>query len=292
MSNNLCVTKKLFLVTATDLEACKFISKGGGGETLEEDYHKNGSVTSTTKNMSLCVETSNVLATSMGTSSSSVSLLQDSTHSTQSTISTIASQATISTNILQAPITAIQSSHDKLDHHIPPPKSIAKLVVANHAATNNCGTVLQKVNPPLNITVLNPSGPLTVVKTLCVTSGVSSTPQFTLVNSTPLNVTNAMGKSPTFTLLNAPVTVVKAITTTPPHTVEKNASADTSSNVITNQTNIAVPSAPGIMENRGHNVFVKNTCPDSTVQDMTQSHKLLTANSFPPTNVSSLEGFI
>lgn len=242
--------------------------------------------------MSLCVETSNVLATSMGTSSSSVPLLEESTCSTQSTISTLASQATISTNILQAPITAIQTNHDKLDQHVPASKSIAKLVVANHAATNNCGAVLQKVNPPLNITVLNPSGPLTVVKTLCVTSGVSSTPQFTLVNSTPLNVTNTMGKSPTFTLLNAPVTVVKAITTTPPHTVDKNASADIASSVVTNQTNIAVQSAPSIMENRGHNVFVKNTCPDSTIQDMAQSHKLLTANSFPPTNVSSIDIFL
>lgn len=234
--------------------------------------------------MSLCVETSSVLATSMGTSSSSVPLLEESTtHSTQSTISTIASQATISTNILQAPITAIQSSQDKFDQHLPPPKSIAKLVVANHAAANNCGAVLQKVNPPLNITVLNPSGPLTVVKTLCVTSGASSTPQFTLVNSTPLNVTNAMGKSPTFTLLNAPVTVVKAITTGPHQTIEKNGDL---CNVGNSQTSISGPNTPSIIENRGHNVFVKNTCPDSTVQDVPQSHKLLTANSFPPTNVS------
>lgn len=233
------------------------------------------------------METSSVLATSMGTSSSSVPLLEESTHSTQSTISTIASQATISTNILQAPITAIQSSHEKLDHqHLPPSKSIAKLVVANHATTNNCGAVLQKVNSPLNITVLNPSGPLTVVKTLCVTSGVSSTPQFTLVNSTPLNVTNAIGKPPTFTLLNAPVTVVKAITTTPPQTVEKNGSIENTTNVINNQSNITLPSTPSIMENRGHNVFVKNTCPDSTIQDMSQNHKILTSNNFSSANVS------
>lgn len=237
--------------------------------------------------MSLCVETSNVLATSMGTSSSSVPLLEESTHSTQSTISTIASQATISTNILQAPITAIQSSHEKIEQHLPPPKSIAKLVVANHATTNNCGAVLQKVNPPLNITVLNPSGPLTVVKTLCVTSGVSSTPQFTLVNSTPLNVSNAIGKSPTFTLLNAPVTVVKAITTTPTQSIEKNGSIENATTIINNQANITVPSASSIMENRGHNVFVKNTCPDSTVPDISQNHKMLTSNSFPSTNVST-----
>lgn len=236
--------------------------------------------------MSLCVETSNVLATSMGTSASSVPLLEESTtQSTQSTISTIASQATISTNILQAPITAIQSGHDKLDQQLPPAKSIAKLVVANHAAANNCGALLQKVNPPLNITVLNPSGPLTVVKTLCVTSGVSSTPQFTLVNSTPLNVTNAIGKPPTFTLLNAPVTVVKAIAANSQQTLEKNGAGETSV-VVNNQANVGVPPAPSIIENRGHNVFVKNTCPDSTVQEMPQGHKLLTANSFPTTNVS------
>lgn len=278
----------IFLVTSIDLETFKFLSKGGGGKLSGgKTIHGDGSVSDAAGNMSLCVETTNVLATSMGTSSSSAPLLEESTnHGMQSTISTIASQATISTNILQAPITAIQSSHhDKLDQHLPPPKSIAKLVVANHATTNNCGTVLQKVNSPLNITVLNPSGPLTVVKTLCVTSGVSSTPQFTLVNSTPLNVTNAMGKSPTFTLLNAPLTVVKAITTAS-QPIEKNGVGEISSNIANNQANLTGQPTSNLMENRGHNVFVKNTSLDSTVQDMPQSHKILTANNFASSNVS------
>ncbi|CAH1976738.1 unnamed protein product [Acanthoscelides obtectus] len=161
---------------------------------------------------------------------------------------------------------------------IPATKGIAKLVVANHPSVTSCGLGLQKVvNPPL-ITVLNPTGPLTVVKSLCVTSGVSSAPQFTLVNS----VTNAaMGKSPTITLLNAPVTVVKAITTAQPVTegVEKNGAEPAN-------LNSTVTSVPAIIENRGHNVFVKNTCSDtSPVPEMPQSHKLLTATNFPQTNV-------
>lgn len=237
--------------------------------------------------MSVCLETSNVLANSSAVGTSSSSFLEDSsTCGTQSTICTISSQATISTNIIQAPITAntIQPSTEKHEPSQPmPPKTVAKLVVTNHPS-NNCGTVLQKVvNPPL-ITVLNPSGPLTVVKTLCVTSGASSGPQFTLVNSSPLNVTNAVGKSPTITLLNAPVTVVKAITHSQP--VEKSIGEIPSTFASVQQSNVIPNAASAIIESRGHNVFVKNTCPDSTMPDMPQNHKLLTATNFSQTNVS------
>lgn len=243
--------------------------------------------------MSVCLETSNVLASSSAVGTSSSPFLEDSTTcSTQSTISTIASQATISTNIIQAPITAnaIQPTIEKHELQQPmPPKTVAKLVVTNHPA-NNCGTVLQKVvNPPL-ITVLNPSGPLTVVKTLCVTSGTSSGPQFTLVNSSPLNVANAVGKSPTITLLNAPVTVVKAITHSQP--VDKSIGEIPSTFASVQQSNVAPNAASAIIENRGHNVFVKNTCPDSTMPDMPQNHKLLTATSFSQTNVSNFSVLI
>ncbi|XP_018575451.1 uncharacterized protein LOC108914194 isoform X2 [Anoplophora glabripennis] len=232
--------------------------------------------------MSVCFEATNVLAKQVGTSSATSQILDEIATTTPSSsnnnVSANIIQPPVTTNVIQSPINSniIHANSDKSEQQVPAAKSIAKLVVANHPSANNCNPVLQKVvNPPL-ITVLNPSGPLTVVKTLCVTSGVSSAPQFTLVNSTPLNVTNAVGKSPTITLLNAPVTVVKAITT---QSVEK-----TATDVVANSVGLINNASP-VIENRGHNVFVKNTCPDSTVPDVPQSHKLLTANSFPQTNV-------
>nr|CAI5865072.1 unnamed protein product [Callosobruchus analis] len=185
--------------------------------------------------------------------------------------------------IIQAATAAVQHAiggivTDTKPDQIPAAKGIAKLVVTNHPSVTTCGSVLQKVvNPPL-ITVLNPSGPLTVVKSLCVTSGVSSAPQFTLVNS---GTNAAMGKSPTITLLNGPLAVVKAITTTQPvnQGVEKNGTE-------TDNLNSTVNTVPAIIENRGHNVFVKNTCSDpATVPEIPQSHKLLTAANFPQTTV-------
>ncbi|KAL1494317.1 hypothetical protein ABEB36_009932 [Hypothenemus hampei] len=163
-------------------------------------------------------------------------------------------------------------------------KSIAKLVVANQQNSNQ---VLQKVvNSPL-ITVLNSTGPLTVVKSLCVTSVVSSAPQYTFNTAPPLNVTNAVGKSPTITVLNcgtlaSPVTVVKTISTQP---IEKSAVVDNNNPTSTVPNNVPVTTS-AIIENRGHNVFVKNSCPDSTIQDnIPQSHKLLTATNFSNSNV-------
>ncbi|XP_072385367.1 uncharacterized protein upSET isoform X3 [Diabrotica undecimpunctata] len=220
--------------------------------------------------MSVCFESSNVL-TNVVSTSSETSLEEN------VPITSVMSQPTVGTTVVQPIVSnTIPTSSDKNEQPPLPTKSIAKLVVANAAASTS--SVLQKVvNPPV-ITVLNPSGPLTVVKTLCVTSGISSTPQFTLVNSAPLNVTNAVGgKPPTITLLNAPVTVVKAITT--PQNVEKNLSEAATTGTPSN-TPVST-----IIENRAHNVFVKNTCPDSTVVDIPQSHKILTTNNFPQTNV-------
>ncbi|KAJ8973337.1 hypothetical protein NQ317_004649 [Molorchus minor] len=206
-----------------ELDTYSFIAGGGGDTTkvdkdriIEDKNQQDGSSSNIYENMSVCFEASNVLASQVGTSSSS-QLLENSdsiSHTHKSSNTTVANviQQPITANISQPPITStiVQPSTDKLEP-VSTTKGVAKLVVANHPSVNSCNQVLQKVNSPL-ITVLNPSGPLTVVKTLCVTSGVSSTPQFTLVNSSPLNVTNAVGKSPTITLLNAPV-VVKAITT-------------------------------------------------------------------------------
>ncbi|CAH1099752.1 unnamed protein product [Psylliodes chrysocephalus] len=225
--------------------------------------------------MSVCFESSNVLTNVVSTSPETS--LEDNV--ANQPITSVASQSAVTTNIVQPLASNNIHNTEKPEQIISSTKSIAKLVVANASASTS--SVLQKVvNPPL-ITVLNPSGPLTVVKTLCVTSGVSSAPQFTLVNSAPLNVTNAVGKSPTITLLNAPVTVVKAITTPQNVIVEKN--------LPDMMVNAAVPSNTSpvstIIENRAHNVFVKNTCPDSTIVDVPQSHKLLTANNFPQTNI-------
>ncbi|XP_057663470.1 uncharacterized protein LOC130898292 isoform X1 [Diorhabda carinulata] len=227
---------------------------------------------------SVCFESSNVLTNQV--SASSETSVEDNVNQS---ITSVTSQPTIVTNIVQPVVpNPVQTISEKIEQPSLPAKSIAKLVVTN--AMPSTGSVLQKVvNPPL-ITVLNPSGPLTVVKTLCVTSGVSSAPQFTLVNSAPLNVTNTIGKSATITLLNAPLTVVKAMTT--PQTTEKNISEVTNP---TNNSNNAA-STPTVIENRAHNVFVKNTCPDSTVMDIPQSHKLLTTNSFPQSNIVANSG--
>lgn len=138
-------------------------------------------------------------------------------------------------------------------------KNVTKLIVTNNTSTvvNNTTTVIptKLVNQPL-ITVLNSPGPLTVVKSLCVTTGVTSAPQFTLVNSTPLTVTNATGKS-TITLLNAPVALVKAV---PAVTTEPREIVASTGNVVTTNNGTDKPAAI-------HNVFVKNTCAPDLVQE-------------------------
>lgn len=155
-----------------------------------------------------------------------------------------------------------------------------KLLVSNHQTSviGNVTPVLQKISNPPVITVLNSAGvPLTVLKTICVTSGVSSAPHFSLVNNQSLNVTNAVGKSPTITLLNTPVTVVKMT----PHT--QNIDNKPSENAI---CAVSTQNVSTIIENRAHNVFVKNTCSDSSPTDVAQGHKFLTANNFSQSNVS------
>ncbi|XP_074029645.1 SET domain-containing protein upSET isoform X3 [Leptinotarsa decemlineata] len=229
--------------------------------------------------MNVCFESANVLTSSVGTSSAPPHLAAE-TSIAQAT--PVNQSNTVVTNFIQQPVAAsvIQTGTDKIEQ-VPPTKSIAKILVANHSPGSG-GPVLQKVvNPPL-ITVLNPSGPLTVVKSICVTSGVSSASHFTFVNSTPLTVTNASVKSPTITLLNAPVTVVKAITAQQQST-DKSSGSEASQNV--QSLSGSAPPVQNVIENRGHNVFVKNTSPDSAVQDIPQSHKLLTASNFPQTNV-------
>lgn len=161
------------------------------------------------------------------------------------------------------------------------PKSVAKIIVANNATVNSSTAVLQKVvNSPL-ITVLNPSGPLTVVKSICVTSGVTSSPQFTLVNT----LTNS-GKS--ITLVNAaPVTLVKALPNIATTVEQCSASRENTNNNNNNNVSVATSAAADKAVTAVHNVFVKNTCAPDLVpasQDVVpQSHKILTANAFPQT---------
>ncbi|KAJ3642352.1 hypothetical protein Zmor_025147 [Zophobas morio] len=190
--------------------------------------------------MSVCLETSSVLANQVSTS-------------TATPISDDASIAPTSTDQPEAPQPA------------PSVRTIAKLPSSANAALSKASL----------ITVLNT--PLGNVKTLCVTPAVSSnaTGQFTVVNSaTPLNVANSTVKPQTITLINTPVTVVKTISPS----VEKSAA-----DVVPNSAAAAVPA---LIENRGHNVFVKNTaCSEGASQDVPQGHKLLTANNFPTNNV-------
>lgn len=160
--------------------------------------------------------------------------------------------------VLANPVGTPSSSESVSNTSTPPvcseteqPKNVTKLIVTNNTSTvvNNTTTVLptKLVSQPL-ITVLNSPGPLTVVKTLCGTSGVTSAPHFTLVNSTPLTVTNATGKASTITLLNAPVALVKALP------VANTETRDVAGNIVTSNNNGAdKPTAI-------HNVFVKNTC--------------------------------
>lgn len=188
------------------------------------------------------------------------------------TSTVLASQVSTSTSpqISEETQIAPQSEPESAPVQPTPIRTIAKLPTANAA--------LPKASL---ITVLN--APLGNVKTLCVTPAVSSNApgQFTVVNSaTPLNVANSTVKPQTITLINTPVTVVKTISPS----VEKSASE-----VLPNSSNVTTNSVPGLIENRGHNVFVKNTAAvENPPLDVPQSHKLLTANNFPTNNVSVL----
>lgn len=222
--------------------------------------------------MSVCVETSTTALIQPV-----VSPLSTSTNISEVVVSASTSQPAVSAIGLTVETGA---SELKSDHQLTG-KSIAKLVVASQQHVVPTSQVLQKVVSSPLITVLNSTGPLTVVKSICVTSVVSSAPQYTLVNTTaPLTV----GKPPTITVLNcgpltSPVTVVKTLTAQP---VIDKSTADIVPAVIANNAT----GAPALIENRGHNVFVKNTCPapDTTVVDsVLQSHKL-----FSTSNVSSI----
>ncbi|RZB39075.1 uncharacterized protein BDFB_002369 [Asbolus verrucosus] len=238
-----------------DLESEVILEKGGGGDAANfvSSTKQNGLAGDTQKEiMSVCLETSSVLANQVST--------------TTATQVADESPGTPQSSIDQAEIAPQQPTSVRTIAKLPP--------TANTAALSKASL----------ITVLNT--PLGNVKTLCVTPAVSSnaTGQFTVVNSaTPLNAANSTVKPQTITLINTPVTVVKTISPN----VEKSVAevVPSSSNVVA----AATASVPALIENRGHNVFVKNTtCAESVAvasQDVSQSHKLLTANNFPANNV-------
>ncbi|XP_066157225.1 microtubule-associated protein 1B isoform X1 [Euwallacea fornicatus] len=227
--------------------------------------------------MSVCVETSQTLVPVQSVVvSANVNVTEVSTSACQPIVSSVGVNVDTINDI---------KKEAQTDHQ-PTNKNLTKLVVASQQHRIQSGAqVLQKVvNSPL-ITVLNSTGPLTVVKSLCVTSVVSSAPQYTLVNTAaPLNATNTVGKPPTITVLNcgalsSPVTVVKAINT---QVVDKSATEVVAAAVL--PSNVAnIPVTPALIENRGHNVFLKGNGPD--VDSAPRSHKLLAATNFSTTNV-------
>lgn len=147
-------------------------------------------------------------------------------------------------------------------------KTITKIFMANAGSVATQSAALGKLMNPSLITVMNT--PITVVKTI----GSTAPSHFTLVNSTV--------KSPTtITLMNAPITVVKSISPSEHVKVSGDVSGPaTTNNGSVNNGSLAVSDKPV------HNVFVKKSLVDGVVQDVPQSHKLLTANAFPTNNVS------
>uniref|UniRef100_A0A1Y1NA62 SET domain-containing protein n=1 Tax=Photinus pyralis TaxID=7054 RepID=A0A1Y1NA62_PHOPY len=159
-------------------------------------------------------------------------------------------------------------------------QSVAKLVITPTSCPSN--SVLHKVPTSSVITVVNATGPLTILKTLCSNSYGTAAPQFTLVNSTPLNVSNAAGKP--ITVVGAPpITVVRTIQNINPNQGEENVrSTDTSGGSI---SNLIVSNGPINAERPPiHNVFVKNTL-SSELLPSAEPSKIQKVNSFSPNNV-------
>lgn len=176
--------------------------------------------------------------------------------------------------ITSVPVTIATDKGDKDEKSAIISKNVTKIIVANSqaVATCACSTIPQKIVGSPLITVMSAPGPITVVKSSSL--GSSTTSHFTLVNSTPLYV-----KTPTITLLNAPpITVVKALSGTPQPT-DQPKGGDTGNAGLTNNGSLTA-----VTEKTLHNVFVKKPLPSEP--DIPQGHKLLTANSFPASNVS------
>ncbi|CAG9760849.1 unnamed protein product [Ceutorhynchus assimilis] len=253
--------------------------KGGGGASpsILVDAAKDENVNSySPKDMSVCDENNTTAPIQPVVSSVSTSA---------NILEVVASPPPIQTavNPVGLHVETATTNETKSSEPQPGNKTITKLVLTNSTGKTSVLQSVVNVNSPL-ITVLNSSGPLTVVKCVCVTSVVSSAPHYTLVNSAAsINPTNAAGKPPTITVLNrgpltSPLKGVKNVNTQ--QGTEK-LSLDihpiASSNVQT---------SPGSIENRGQNVLIKNTHSDSSISDtIQQAPKLPTVTSLSPSNV-------
>ncbi|KAK5645040.1 hypothetical protein RI129_006340 [Pyrocoelia pectoralis] len=161
-------------------------------------------------------------------------------------------------------------------------QNVAKLVITPTSCSSN--SVLHKVPTSSVITVVNATGPLTILKTLCSNSCGTAAPQFTLVNSTPLNVCNAAGKP--ITVVGAPpITVVRAIQNISSNQTEETLrnvenSASTIGNLIVSNGSLTAERPPI------HNVFVKNTISSELLPSAESSkvQKVNAVNTFSPNN--------
>lgn len=202
-----------------------------------------------------------------------ISILESSTVLTNTVGATHASNLTEVASVTTS--TSTENKDEKDEKSTVVSKNVAKIIVANSqtVTTTGCSPLPQKIVSSPLITVMNTSGPITVVKS---SLGSNTTSHFTLVNSAPIYV-----KSPTITLLNAPpITVVKTISGTS-QVVEPAKNVEVVNTATTNNGSLSA-----VSEKTLHNVFVKKALPSES--DIPQSHKLLTANSFPANNVSSL----
>lgn len=272
--------------------------------------------------MSVCLENNNVPTSEVSaqaTVSQNAELIPVSTEPSAQSIVSPASSSVQPLTITHMPENSVleqKPSVAQLPQPLGQSKTITKLLVANHqaAVVGANSPVLQKLNSPV-ITVLNSAGgPLTVLKTICVTSSVPAAPHFSLVNNQTLTVTNSLlGKSPTITLINAPLSVVKVGTPqtqnqqgipqaqhhlqVQPLNQQSGAVVQQNASVINLLSNVEkVPegvlnvapvsnNASTIIENRAHNVFVKNTCPELAASEVSQCQKILTTNNFSQANV-------
>ncbi|KAF5298183.1 hypothetical protein FQA39_LY02607 [Lamprigera yunnana] len=159
-------------------------------------------------------------------------------------------------------------------------ENVAKLVIASSSCDNS---VLQKVPTSSVITVLNTTGPITILKTC----SNSPAPQFTLVNSSPLNVCNAAGKP--ITVVGAPpITVVRTITNVTSESIDYVKSTDgnldgTSSLPPTSVSLLITPERPPV-----HNVFVKNTVGSELLSSETSKTQKVSPSAYSPNNLTPI----
>ncbi|KAK4876057.1 hypothetical protein RN001_012479 [Aquatica leii] len=235
----------------SDLETSREITEDSGVNASSPNV-VGGDAKIAVQVMSVCLETNTVLPNSSNTTSELVE-------------SGLATPTTLTTE------------------HKDVSQSVAKLVITSSAC--NTSSVLQKVPTSSVITVVNATGPLTILKTLCSNScGGATAPQFTLVNSSPLNVCNAAGKP--ITVVGAPpITVVRAISNISSSLTQAIEDSTKSTDGGTNTSTLPMaPERPPV-----HNVFVKNTITSDLVPAETPTKvQKISPVSYSPNNVTPL----